>query len=69
MISGRPDPPIKGSSLLLAHEAFPFAKMIPGMLDPEMIEDKAKDRKRTYDGDLRSGQPGAGTFVYQREES
>ena len=33
---------MKGSSLLLTHEAFPFDKMVPGMLDPEMIEDTAK---------------------------
>jgi len=26
----------------LTHEAFPFDKMVPGMLDPEMIEDTAK---------------------------
>ena len=32
---------IKGSSLLLTHETFPFEKMVPGMLDPEMIEDTA----------------------------
>jgi len=33
---------IKGSNLLLTHESFPFDKMIPGKLDPEMIEDTAK---------------------------
>ena len=26
----------------MTHEAFPFDKMVPGMLDPEMIEDTAK---------------------------
>jgi len=29
---------VKGASLLLIHEAFPFDKMIPGMVDPEMME-------------------------------
>ena len=33
---------IKGSNLLLTHDAFSFGKMIPGMLDSEMIEDTAK---------------------------
>jgi hypothetical protein len=27
----------------LTHEAFPFDKMVPGMLGPEMIEDIAKN--------------------------
>ncbi len=38
----RPTYEIKGSSLLLTHETFPFEKMVPGMLVPEMIEDRAK---------------------------
>ena len=33
---------MKGSNLLLTHDAFSFDKMVPGMLDSEMIEDTAK---------------------------
>ena len=32
----------EGASLLLTHDAFSIDKLIPGMLDPEMIEDTAK---------------------------
>jgi hypothetical protein len=33
---------MKGSSLLLTHEAFPFDKKVSGMQDRKMIEDTAK---------------------------
>ncbi len=33
---------MKRSNLLLNYEAFPFEKMTPGMLGPEMIEDTDK---------------------------
>jgi hypothetical protein len=33
---------VKGSSLLLTHEAFPFDKMVPGIADPEMDENTAR---------------------------
>jgi hypothetical protein len=33
---------MRGSPLLLTHETFPFEKMVPGVLVPEMIEDRAK---------------------------
>jgi hypothetical protein len=33
---------VKGSNLLLTHEAFPFDKMVAGIADPKMVEDTAR---------------------------
>ena len=37
----------------MTHEAFPFDKMIPGMLDPGMIEDTAKIVNEALNGGYR----------------